>query len=80
MKEFAKIFIDDEVGQILVFKDTDRDGVPALTFKFIVDEGTFVNYQSIYSDNDEGYRKLDHYFDKADREMAMKVVVAIKDR
>ena len=81
-EKFAKLFEDDEIGQILIFKDTDDEGCPVLAIKFDYGEYGYVTYKCGFKDNEneDAYSKLDMAFEKADKKFALKVIKAVKER
>lgn len=72
MEDFAKVF-NTVRGQIVVMRDSDDDGDPALMF-YAEPSGLGVCRLTLsFSDDDEGWDKLDDAFAKADERMALEV-------
>lgn len=67
---FAKIFETKEYGQILVTKDIDDNGDPAIIFSVKPDELGVCKLSSSYKDTDNGRMIQNKTFDDCDIETA----------
>jgi len=79
MKQFAKLFDDSEIGQILVVMDKDEEDCPQVTVKFwYAQVNGYCKYSFGFTENEEGFDKQQKLFDKFDIRFALDVVAAIK--
>lgn len=79
-EDFAKIFISDKYGQILVYKSDTDNNEPAIFFvvsgskKDIFSQCTS---KSIYDESEQGEIDRDHNFTKVNQELAENAAKAI---
>jgi len=74
MGKFAKLYEDDELGQILVKSDMDHNGNPEIRFYCIPDGLGVCSVALTHDDTDEGWKAMEKAFESIDKKDAIKVV------
>lgn len=76
---FAKLFVIDGIGQVLVKLDMkDEDGTPEVRFYTQPDKFGVCSIAAGYSDDDEGWDEAESYFNRIDERQAIKAIKALK--
>lgn len=79
--QFCKIFESKDFGQILVIKDSNEDGNPAVSVKFIPDGFGLCGPDYAFTDEDEyvAWEKVDKLFDGIDLGKAESIAKEISE-
>ena len=76
MTDFAKLYRNDEYGQILVMKDTDDEGNPCIYF-FVEKNEILCRIGANFDDTNEGWEKRDEGFESIDEGKAIESVKSL---
>lgn len=80
-EKFAKIFENDEVGQILVTKGrVGEDDNPGVRITFAQPDMGQISTELGYHDDDEGWEEADKAFEQMTEEVALEAILKIKEQ